>query len=53
MLCSVGNVEKAELVDDGEDTQWKRGIVTYELKEEAQSALEKFHESNFEVEITN
>ena len=49
MLSNVGTVEKAELVDDGDDNQWKRGIVTYELKEEAQAAMEKFHESNFEV----
>ncbi|KAL5253356.1 hypothetical protein ACHWQZ_G013214 [Mnemiopsis leidyi] len=48
MLGTVGNLQKAELVDDGEDSKWKRGIVTYDLKEDAQTAIERFHETPFE-----
>ena len=49
MLSNVGNIQKAELTDDGDEAEWKRGIVTYELKEGAQAAIDKFHESTFEV----
>ena len=49
MLGSVGNLQKAELMDDGDDSKWKRGIVTYDLKEDAQNAIERFHETPFEV----
>lgn len=51
MLGTVGNLQKAELVDDGEDSKWKRGIVTYDLKEDAQTAIERFHETPFEVSL--
>lgn len=32
MLGNLGKMQKAELVGDGDDSQWKRGIVAYELK---------------------
>ena len=53
MLGTVGNLQKAELVDDGDDSKWKRGIVTYDLKEDAQTAIERFHETPFEVSFVD
>ena len=49
MLGNVGHIQKAELVDDGDEHDWKRGIVMYELKEDAQTAIDRFHDTFFEV----
>ena len=51
-LRSIGPVSKAHLTEDGEEGV-KRGIVTYELKEDAQAAIDQLNETNFEVLIRN
>ena len=47
----VGSVLKSEIMNDDDGTEWKRGIVTFENKNDAQAAIDRFHESSFEVSV--
>ena len=48
LLGSAGNILFSQLMDDG-DEHTKRGIITYETREMAQTAIDRFHEVDYKV----
>ena len=46
LLGSAGNIPSPQLMDDG-DEHTKPDIITYEIREMAQTAIDRFHEVDY------